>query len=43
VSHVQMQCTIALVSYAQTEGKVSVSLHLNHDCHTMIYKRITIP
>jgi len=29
-----------LVSDAQTEGKV---LHLNHECHAIIEKRITIP
>jgi len=44
VSHVQMQSTIAIVSDAQTEGKKCLlHLHLNHDCHAIIEKHITIP
>jgi len=34
VSHMQILCTIALVSDAQVEGKCP--LRLNHDCHTII-------
>jgi len=37
---VQIQCTIALLSDAQTEGSL---LRLNHDCHTIMEKHITIP
>jgi len=40
VSHVQIQCTIALVSDVQTEGKVSVS-HKSY-CHAVIEKHISL-
>jgi len=40
-SHLQIQCAIALVSDAQTEGKRI--LRLNHYCHAIIEKHILVP